>query len=49
MTVTAGSFKRTFMVVRFVIVILCLGALLCAANYRAFVAAEPQPTIFIVR
>jgi hypothetical protein len=38
------------MAVRFIIVVLCGGALVFAANYKSFVAAEPQsPNLFAVR
>jgi len=31
------------MAIRFIVVVVCMGAVLFAANYKSFVAAEPQP------
>jgi len=50
MTVLRPTVIARIMVIRLTVVIFCVGALLVAANYKSFVAAEPQsPNLFSVR
>jgi hypothetical protein len=46
MTVLLPTVYARVMVIRLAVVILCVGALLVAANYKSFVAAEPQHQIY---
>ena len=50
MTVLRPTVIALIMVIRLTVVIFCVGALLVAANYKSFVAAEPQSAnLFSVR